>query len=62
MEKVKFGYSMKNIPITNRKSYKLHLIQKVEGFMKMVRWKAILFMKTGKQTESIAHKTGLTFG
>ena len=30
--------------------------------MKMVRWKAILFMKTGKQTESTTHKTGLTFG
>ena len=40
MEKVNFGYSMKNIPIPNEKGYKLELIQKVEDFIKKIRWKA----------------------
>ena len=41
MEKVNFGHSMKNIPIPDEKSYKLQLIQKVEAFIKKIRWQAI---------------------
>ena len=37
MEKVNFGYSVKNIPIPDENSYKLQLIQKVEGFIKKLR-------------------------
>ena len=62
MEKVNFGYSMKNIPIPDEKSYKLQLIQKVEDFIKWIRWKAIFFMKGGNQTEPTTHKTRFTFG
>ena len=62
MEKVNFGYSMKNIPIPGGKSYKLRLIQKVEDFIKKIRWKAIFFMKGENQTEPTTRKTGLTFG
>ena len=53
---------MKNIPIPNGKSYKLQLIQKVEDFIKKLRWKAIFFMEGGNRTEPATHKTGLTFG
>ena len=62
MEKVNFGYSMKNIPIPNEKRCKLQLIQKVEDFIKKIRSKAIFFFKGGNQTEPAVHKTGLTFG
>ena len=40
----------------------LQLIQKVEDFIKKIRWKAIFFMKCGNETEPTTHKTGLTFG
>ena len=62
MEKVNFGYLMKNIPVPDEKSYKLQLMQKVEDFIKKISWKAIFFMKGGNQTEPTAHETGLTFG
>ena len=62
MEKVNIGYSMNNIPIPDGKSYKLQLIQKVEDFIKKIRWKAIFFMKGGNQTYPATHKTGLKFG
>ena len=62
MERVNFGYLMKNIPIPNGKSYKLQLIQKVEDFIKNRRWRAIFLMKDGNQTEPPTLKTGLTFG
>ena len=52
---------MENIPIPDGKSYKLQLIQKVENFIKKIRWKSIFFMKGGNQTD-LPHKTGLTFG
>ena len=53
---------MKNIPISDEKSQKLQLIQKVEDFIKKIRWKAILFVKGGNQTEPTAHKALFTFG
>ena len=61
MEKVNFGYSMKNMPIPNGKSYKLQLIQKAEDLIKKTRWKARFFMKGGNQADLTTHKTGLTF-
>ena len=51
MEKVNFVYSINNIPLPDGKSYKLQLIQKVEDFIKKIRWKAIFFMKGGNQTD-----------
>ena len=61
MNKLNFGYSLKDIPIPDAKTYKLQLIQKFEDFIKNIRWKAIFFMKGGNQTEPTAPKTGLTF-
>ena len=62
MEKVNFGYSMKKIPIPHGKSYKLQLIQKVEDFIKKIRWKAIFLMKGRNQTGPTTHETRVTFG
>ena len=53
---------MKNIPISDEKSYKLQLIQKVEDFIKKIRWKSIFFVQRGNQTEPTAHKAGFPFG
>ena len=63
---VNFGYSMKNIPIPDEKSYKLQLIQKADDFLKKIRKstfhkKAIFFMKGRNQAEPTAHKTRFTF-
>ena len=44
MEKVNFGYSLKNIPTPSEKSYKLHLIEKIEELIKRMRWKAIFYL------------------
>ena len=49
MEKVNFGYSLKNIPTPNERPYKLQLIEKVELFIKKLRWKAILFINNSKE-------------
>ena len=53
MERFNFGYSTKNIPITNKHSYKLQLIEKMETFIKRMRWKAI-FMDN--QDEKVVNK------
>ena len=49
------------MPMPDGKSRKLQLIQKVEDFIKKIRWKAIFFMKGGNQTDSTTQKTGWTF-
>ena len=41
MEKLSFGYSLKNIPIPSEQSYKLKLMEKTEMVIKRMRWKAI---------------------
>ena len=41
MEKLKFDYSMKNIPVTTERSYLLKLIEQIEMVFKRMRWKVI---------------------
>ena len=41
MEKLKFEYSTKNIPLPFERSYKLQLIEKTKMVIKQMRWKAI---------------------
>ena len=41
MEKLKFDYSMKNIPVTTERSYLLKLIEQIEMVIKRMRWKVI---------------------
>ena len=48
MEKLKFEYSIKSIPLPSERSYKLQLIEKIEMVVKRMRWKAI-FQDTKKE-------------
>ena len=60
MEKLNFGYSLKNIT-TDEKSYKLRLLEKIEIFMKKIRWRAIVFINNNKKaTED--HKQDFSYG
>ena len=43
MEKINFGYSVKNIPLNNERNYKLRLIEKIEAVIKRIRWKATFY-------------------
>ena len=43
MERVNFNYSLKNISIPNNKSYFKTMIDKVEKFIRRMRWKAHFF-------------------
>ena len=45
-----FNYSLKNIPIPDNTSYKLLLIEKIENFIKRIRWKAYFFLKSEELT------------
>ena len=44
MEKLRFDYSMKNIPIPPRINYKTSLLEKIESVIKRMRWKALFFL------------------
>ena len=44
MNRQNLNYSMKNIPIPNNNSYKLLLIEKIEAFIKRMRWKAHFYI------------------
>ena len=43
MESKNLGYSLKNIPIPSKASYLKSMIDKVENFIKRIRWKAHFF-------------------
>ena len=61
MEKVNFGYSLKDILTPNERTYKLQLIKKIELFINKLRWKAIFFRNNSKETsESCA--SGSVYG
>ena len=50
MEKINFNYSLKNIPVPSKSSYKLKLIDKIENVIECMRWKAHFFLN-GDPTE-----------
>ena len=58
MEKLSFGYSLKNIPIPSEKSYKLKLMEKTEMIIKRMRWKAI-FSECEEQNTTARNAYGL---
>ena len=61
MEKLNFGYLLKNIPTPDEKSYKLQLLEKIEIFIQNMRWRAIIFInKNKKATED--HKQSFSYG
>ena len=45
MDVVNFNYSSKHIPLPNKDTYRKNLIQKVESFIKRIRWKAFFFQR-----------------
>ena len=51
MEKINFGYSMKNMEIPQNKTYLLQLIEKIEMVIKRMRWKVLCNVK--KETNGI---------
>ena len=62
MEKLKFDYSMKNIPVTTERNYLLKLIEKIEMVIKRMRWKVIHFDMKGNniKTETYGLKSQKT--
>ena len=59
MERVKFKYSMKNIPIPSKNAYSKNLIFKLESFIKRIRWKAYFFENSNEINETT---TATNFG
>ena len=56
-EKLNFGYSLKNIPTRNERTYKLKLIEKIELLIKNMRWKAIFFTNRNRKPNSTGLKS-----
>ena len=61
MEKLNFGYQLKDIPAPNERTYKLQLIEKIDLFIKKLRWKAIFFRSNSKET-SESRASGSVYG
>ena len=59
MEKKAYNYSTKNIPIPSERNYKLQLVEKIETFIKIMRWKAIMYNAGCKQNRKLEKKYGL---
>ena len=55
MTKINFNYSLKNIPVPSKSSYKLKLTGKIENVIKRMRWKAHFFIN-GDSTETKKEK------
>ena len=51
MERIKLGYSTKNIPLSNERGYKLQMLNKIEAVIKRMRWKAIFFDPSKNNTK-----------
>ena len=51
MEKFNIPYSLKNIPIPSKNSYKIKLVEQVEKFLTRLRWK-MFFIKNPQTTKS----------
>ena len=49
MEKLSFDYSLKNIPLPDKRSYQLKLIEKIESVLKRMRQKAHFFLSKENQ-------------
>ena len=58
MEKKAYNYSTKNIPIPSERNYKLQLVEKIEIFIKKMRWKAIMYDAGCKENRNV-EKYGL---
>nr|XP_047123016.1 uncharacterized protein LOC124806296 [Hydra vulgaris] len=52
MEKINFGYSVKNIPIPSIKDFKMQLLDKTETLIKRMRWKAFFFLNKSSNSKN----------
>ena len=43
MNCIDFGYSLKNVPLPSKDSYKYKLIENTEQLLKRMRWKAFFY-------------------
>ena len=59
MERINFGYSVKNIPLTNERNYKAKLIERIEMVIKRMRWKAIFFNEKKEELPNESETYGL---
>ena len=59
IEKLKFDYSMKNMPLRSERSYLLKLIEQTKMVIKRMRWKVIYCGMKGNsiKTETYGSKT-----
>ena len=53
-----YNYSTEKIPIPLERNYKLQLVQKIEIFIKIMRWKVIMYDAGCKQNRKV-EKCGL---
>ena len=58
VEKLSFDYSLKNIPLPDKRSYQLKLTEKIESVLKIMRWKAPFFLSQANQQPEILKTYG----
>ena len=61
MEKIYFNYSLKNIPLPSRTSYKLQLIDKIGSVIKPMRWKAHFSLNNNEKNKEEAKRETIGF-
>ena len=52
IEKIQFNYSLKNIPIPSRRIYLQSLLDKLDSFIKCLRWKTFFFDTDNQNKEN----------
>ena len=60
MEKLNRKYSKKNIPIPSKEEYQVHLLSKVEKFIKRTRWKPLRLKHEQSKTKTFEYDLMLT--
>ena len=56
MKMKNFGYSLKNIAIPTKRKYLKCMVEKVQSFIRRLKWKAYHFCKDDKQIEDVPVK------
>ena len=57
MERFEFNYSMKDIPIADKRTYMIKLFDQTNKFINRMRWRAFFFERRDKQkveTENVS--------
>ena len=56
MDKFTLNYSMKNVPLPSKKLYLKCLTEKVEKFIKRIRWKAMFYEQNNNLDDDEPHR------